>query len=320
MSTLALWAGVILVSGVANWLTIDTSTVADHVLRLHSLFLGSDNSQIYIKSNDNNLEIRGWLVVWLGNSSESNAVVAGWSGNTIESNSDYSAIAWWEGNKVQGGKNSVIWWWKNNKIRWENAVILWWSNNNANTRWVVLGWNNNEASNNGVALWWQKNEAGTNSLAMWSWAKAASESFAWSATAENGEARIDAKSGVLINTWKAINWVNLLVNGMIKVWGNAITGDEQAWEIRFVNNCFYSYDGTGWHVMTTLTWWCNDISTKKSCQWGNVVLQHGDSATWYAQEFGTSCSGEKVWCDNGAVKNVQGIIREYSYCHKLTNS
>lgn len=318
MSTLALWAGVVLVSGVANWLTINTSTVADHVLRLHSLYLGSDNIQTYIKSNDNNLAISGWLVVWLGNSSDSNAVVAGWSGNKIGWNSNYSVIAWWSGNNINNSKNAVIGWWKSNTITWENAVILWWQDNTAWNGWVVLGWGNNKASDNGVALWWQKNTAGANSLAMWSWAKAVSGSFAWSATARNGEARIDAKSGVLINTWNAINWVNLLVNGMIKVWGNAITGDEQAWEIRFVNNCFYSYDGAGWHVMTT-TWSCSEITTKKSCQWGNVVLQHGDKVKWYAKEFATNC-GDSVdlWCNNGKMTNRNGVINNYyPYCHEI---
>ena len=316
---MALWAGVVLVSGVANWLTIETSTVADHVLRLHSLFLGEDSSQTYIKSNNNNLTISGWLVVWLGNSASSNAVVAGWSGNKIENDSNYSVIAWWSGNEIKNsGHNAVIGWWNSNAITWENAVILWWSNNTAWKGWVVLWWGNNNASDNWVALWWQNNTAGANSLAMWSWAKATSGSFAWSASANDGEARIDAKSGVLINTWTAINGVDLLVNGMIKVWGNNTTWDaDQAWEIRFVNGNFYSYDGTWWYLMTTTGQNASAINTKKSCQWGNVVLQHWDFATWYNEEFATFCSGEKVWCDDGTVKDSRGIIRGYSYCHKI---
>ena len=322
LSTLALWAGVILVSGVANWLTIDTSKVANHVLNLHTLILWNEDEEAKIEAKNGLLNLNKGLVVWSGNSALSDAVVLWWKNNKVESNSDYSTIIWWNDNRIMEWERHIIVWWWQNYVYWKESTILWWTLNKAWSGWVVLWWKNNEASNNWVVIWWQSNKAGTNSLAMWSWAKAISGSFAWSAEASEWEARIDTNNGVLINTWNSISGVNLLVNGMIKVWWDAITGvNDQAWEIRYVNGCFYSYDGTGWHVMTINKSGCTDIATKESCQWGNVVLQHGDKATWYVAEFNTSCDPIALRCYNGRVSTSEDDTQTYSsYCHNFNSN
>lgn len=302
LTILLVWAWVLLVGNAVRWITISTSSEADHVLRLYSLFLWNDDNSANISWSNNKLHINNWLVVWSGNNATGNAIIWWWERNEVSWN--YWMIAWWSENSINWAKWVILWWQGNSaKASW---FVLWWQGNSAEASWVVIGGSGNSAKSNEVAIWLLK---------------ISENSLAWNADdVSSWKARIWAQ--MLIWTWKTLTWVSLVVDGAVKVAWDANTGsNDNPWEIRFVGGCFYSYDGVAWSVMTTLTWWCTAISTKKSCNFGNVVLQHGDKAKAYIKSlvmWSKSCEVKDVYCYDGSLKQNAGDTQSYSpYCYEI---
>ena len=314
---------VVLMSSVVKATTITTiinTSSATHILKLYQLFLWNDE-EYTVGAGSENLIINKWLIVWSGNRSQSNGVIVWWANNLIGDSSDYSSIAWWSGNKINWG-NSIILWWEGNYLQWSGYMIVWWAFNSVYGSWIVLWWYWNSATW-WVVLWWVHNNAAENSISMWSNTNWSANSFAWSATPAYDSAEIGARSWLLIGAGESIDGVSLVVSGAVKVgWNSTTTNKALSWEIRFVgNNCFYTYDGTGWHVMTTLTWWCTSIATKKSCAWGKVTLQHGDKVNGYEKPYSLNndCGAPiTLYCFNGTVKEAESDTKTYSpYCYNM---
>ena len=314
-----------LVSVVAEDINISTllnDTASKHIVRLYSLFLGNGTNGNYaqLTTDATKLTVSNWIMVWgAGNSlSESSlSSIGGGNGNTIASSSN-AGIAWGQNNTITNWNNSVIWWWLRNNIEWENSVIAWWYGNHAYRWWIVLGWQDNYAYDWWIVLGWQGNNAQDLSLVMWKDAKGLGKSFAWNAEALVESARINAEKWVLIGTVTPINWVNLVVNWAIKL---AWETDPNwvAWEIRAVNGCFYAYDGAYWHVINQNTESsCSGFGTMAGswCQFGNVLLQAGDTVKAY-NTVTWPCDYRTVQCGSDGKLKYNNSDTNYTspYCY-----
>lgn len=269
------------------------------------------------------LKFNNWIVVWqdpsVGNSNY--AVIGWWKNNKIENNVDYAGIGGGEGNKAQG-KYAVIWWGSSNTAGWENAVVAGWNNNTAAGWSVVVWWQSNKALGGGIVLWWKNNTWNPNSLALGQNSTSNEGSFAWRWNAWDDAGYINAPAWTLIGTTTPIAWVNLVVNGPVKVEWN-----EDAWvywEIRYVGGCFYWFDGSKWHVMNR---WndknnndeCGAFSTTtaKYCEFGNTILWDGDTATGYSRPYATNCNSyrnTKVTCNAWILSPAWYT---YPYCYTI---
>ena len=266
------------------------------------------------------LKFDNWLVVWnnsnVGNSQK--VVIGWWDGNKILNNKNYAWI-WWGGSNEVSADYAVIWWGNSNKASGNNAVVVGGNYNTAAGWSVVVWWESNNAINGGIVLWWKNNTSYPNSLALGQGATSNEGSFAWRWTAWGDAGYINAPAWTLIGTTTPIGWVNLVVGGAVKVEWN-----EDAWvfwEIRYVGNCFYWYDGNKWHVMNRWNDKNNNsecrafpTTTARYCEFGNTILWDWDTATAYSRTYSTSCASYRttVTC-NAWILTPAGYTHPYCY-------
>ena len=295
-----------------------------------------------------------WLKAWENNLDVLNGVVAG-SGNTIDGNIVLSSVGGWENNKIKWSYAGVVWWfsntawnsnsavggWDGNTADWSNAVIAWWKGNSAGSDWwVILWWEGNTTDGEyGIVLWWSENTAWAYGLSLWhgsAWADNTfswrdSELWEWNGPLEDS-AHIGATSWVLIWTYNPIPWVNLVVNGAVKIeWGAWDLYWPEPWEIRMIDWCVFAYDGNKWHILGKNS---NDSSSCKgiigdelavTCNYGETMIWEWDEVIWYNSPYG-NCGDNKCtklvcedwWklvCRDGDKNGSLDYI--YPYCYSL---
>ena len=302
---------------------IDLSGTVLNVSQLHTLHLWNGSTNGTLKVVGNKLKFSNWLVVWQ---------------NSTVGSSEHVVIGWWAGNSIGNGWNYAwIGWWQYNQANANYSVIGGWQYNQANANYSVIGgWYYNRAYNdNSVIGWWQSNQAYywvvlggvsntayKNSLAMGKTATSNEGSFAWNAYASKNLWRITASNGILIGTTSSIDWVNLVVDGAVKIAGDTSAGVK--WDVRYVWGCFYVYDGDKWHVINR--WNDNGNNSEctafpqsnlsKYCEFGNTVLWEGDQAIAFKVPHSTNCNNYKttVTCRDWALDKPQ---YKYSYCYSI---
>ena len=308
---------------VSNAVVIDSTLLEDtnqHSARLHSLFLENEEwaSFASLVLHKNHLIISNGLVVWTYNSVTSSNMgsIWWWLWNSIEY-ANYAWIAGWTANTISKWDNSVIWWWSSNTIVWSDAVIAWWNSNGATTWGIIIWWENNTAEW-WIVLWWAWNKSyWWNNLVFWKNAEWWDGSFAWNGKAESFSAYIWARNGILIWTYDAITWINLVVSWAVKLGWNDSTG-WVAWEIKVVWWCFYAYDWEYWHLVNqSWTWWCQWFEAAQPCLFWNVQLQAWDTVSAYNAIISSECRAEEVICKNWELVRVDDEndkSYKYSYC------
>ena len=308
---------------VSDAVIIDSSLLEDtnlHKARLHSLFLEDEGwySFASLISHKNHLIISNGLVVWTYNIVNNSTMwsIWWWLWNSLEG-TNYAWIAGWAANRISNWSNSIIWWWSSNTIIWSDAVIAWWNNNEAKTWGIIIGWENNIAEW-WIVFWWAGNKSyWWNNLVFWKDAEWWDGSFAWNGKAESWSAYIWARNGVLIWTYDAITWVNLVVSWAVKLGWDSSTG-WTAWEIKVVWWCFYAYDWEYWHLINqSWTWWCEWFEAAQSCLFWNVQLQAWDRVSAYNAIISTECKAEVVVCKNWELVRADDETDKsykYSYC------
>ena len=304
---------------IANALTINVDKKAEHKPRMHSLYLLGTSKILGwgLVVNDNVFSLLNGIVVgmrWWSSSDSSEASIGWGKDNKIQYGSDNAGIVWWHNNAVSNGENSIIWWWRNNQIFWSNSIIAWGQNNVAQEWGNILWWSNNDAIWNSVVLWWSGNNARWTSLVLWA-ASDWNDTFAWNAQAYDAS-RINAEKGILIWTTQSTTWVNLVVNGWIKLSGTENI-NWRAWEIKVVSWCFYVYDGKYWHVMNKNSAdLCDRIWAAFTCDFGNVKLQEWETAIAYNSLSAITCEAKLVTCRNGKLTTSDwntGYVHPYCY-------
>ncbi len=306
--------------------TIDPTAPAKVWYRstLHTLNLWSLTNFATLQESNWRMRFTNWLVAWKDSSvwNSSHAVIGWWEWNQILNNANYAGIWWWRSNKVYGNYG-VVWWWESNQANWVNVVVVWWRENIAQESSVVVWWYKNKGIGGWVVLWWNANTGHKNSLAFGQKAIAKEWAFAWNTTAEQNAAKVNASNWILIGTTNKIDWVNLVVDGAVKVeWDQGATPIK--WEIRYVGNCFYWYDGSVWHVLNR---WndknnnneCGAFSTTtaKYCEFGNTILWDWDYGTGYSRPNATNCNSYKntrVTCNAWI---LTPSTHKYPYCYTI---
>ena len=312
-------------------LEIDLAGTVQHSSRLYNLSLWSDtvstgNIQVVKKPTGKNVTtFTNWLIIWDSHSvSVEHAVI--WWGRINTVSVDYAAIGWWE-NNIASADHAVIGWWFRNTASQQNSVVVGWYGNEASQQnSVVVGWYGNTAGwKNSVVLWWRWNTARKNGLALWHSATSNEGSFAWNGTAEAGKWFIGATKWILVGTTEAIDWVNLVVDGAVKIAGLKTDSKRIKWEIRYIGKCFYAYDGAKWYVLNRWTekngnTQCRDFSEMAAyCKFGNTVIQNGDSVHAYSQPYAVgNCElyGADITCNNWVLSMPDHI---YPYCYTIHN-
>ena len=305
---------------------IDLSGIETHRSNLYNLKLWSGSTTAGV------LNVAWWrvrfssgLIVWEDHhvTVSDKAVIGWWKENTI--NAEYVWIGWWELN-AGTAEYAVIGGWYKNVAEWQKSVVVWWSENKAEAGGLVVWWSNNKAESLWVILGWNRNTAEKNSLALGSGASSSSGSFAWKGTVSSSNKwKIGART-VLIGTTTWINLVKLVVGGAVKIgWWLGIW---YKWEVRYVGNCFYSYDGSKWHVINRGNEedsWCigfNSNDVAKYCKFGNTILWNWDSVTWYNVPYatGSNCNTaeheKKVTCIDWTISPSWYI---YPYCYSINS-
>lgn len=239
-----------------------------------------------------------------------------WVDNTISS-VENSGIWWWNGNLVDSAV-SVIWWWSENRVKADSKfnTVAWWYSNLVANEWSIVGWENNVVIGRSVVVWWSGNHVdGDGSMAFWSGSKWWARSFSWnSPIVRDYSAIIVATGWVLIWTYEPVTWVNLVVEGAVKIWTGLLT--ENVGEIRMQSGCFYWYDGRDWHVINKQSWeWC----PKVVCAYGSVLLSPGDSVPAYTRPYAKDCSQMLVtgYCYADWTFWNPGV-QYYPYCYNLS--
>ena len=280
-------------------LVIDLSNTVQHSSRLYNLNLWNESmtgSLRVVKTPAKRVIFTNWLII-----GDDHTVSVAANGHAV--------IGWWKSNTVVN--LAAIWWWQTNKANAQYAIVGGWQGNTA-------GWQNS------VVVGWQGNTANKNSLALGQGATSNEGSFAWNHSATTNNWYIDASNWILVNTTDPIDGVNLVVNGAVKIaWTNG--SSRLKWEIRYVNKCFYAYDGSKWYVLNR---WgenggnteCKDFTDMaKYCKFGNTVLQNGDTWTGYSQQYatGSNCVTQyeaKVTCNNWTLSPSTHV---YPYCYSI---
>ena len=316
--------------GIVNWvwIEIDTSPSRNllHRWRLHSLFLWTweDQTSSWIQTTEKNLDILKWLIIWKNSEKTSDgSLIVIWWGKNNEINGNNAWIWWWMGNTIRGD-NSVIWWGRENVINGDNGVIVWWFQNKASDG-IVIWWyqNNDGVDGRGIVLWGRSNKSNwENSLVLWyRWNKGTiwwDWSFVWNNgtdvnnKAVNQAARIETSS-MLIWAYDKINGVKLVVSWAIKLWEWI---SDKGWEIS-VNStwCINAYDWNNSHILGKNS---EDVcgAVFSGCQFGNVILQHGETAKAYRSFYSTNCEHSSnvvtARCDNGTMNP-----NWYLYCYPV---
>ena len=315
---------------------IDLSETVLHNSRLHTLKLWSNEVKTWTlqvttdMAGRDKVTFTNGLIVWDSTGShvvsvgaEGYAVIGWWKRNKVGAN--YAAVWWWEQNDAQK-IYAVIGGWQNNTAKEQNSVVVGWFHNTTNEEnSVVVGWQNNIAQwQNSVVVGWNNNRAAQNSLALWTNSVWKQGSFAWNGDAEQNQGYIGATNWILVNTTTPIDWVNLVVNGAVKIaWKSADI--RHKWEIRYVGKCFYAYDGTTWHLLNR--WRENQEDNgciapagpiAQHCKFGNTILWDGDSVVAYSKTYavGAGCDDYKatITCNNWALSLPDHI---YAYCYSI---
>lgn len=266
-------------------------------LRTLSLWKTETWAQVGVDVENNRLNISHWLIIWQSNGVEggANYVSIGWWRENYIASVEKSGIWWWNNNKIYSS-SSVIWWWSGNSISWDNSqvsAIAWGLSNKTQAWWIIVGWAGNQANGTWVIVWWQNNSVnGDGSLVLWSNSWGWKWSFSWNnSDVQDYSAVIMTSKGTLIWTYEPVTWVNLVVDGAVKVWTNQI--EWVAGEIRMQSGCFYAYDGSIWYVINKWLW--NEcINTNMSCVWDYEELQPGDSVLAWISPISLNCPIEEV--------------------------
>lgn len=265
------------------------------------------------------LRFSNGLIVWNDHTVGVNdkAVIGWWKQNTI--NAKYAWIGWGQLN-TGSAQYAVIGGWYGNIAEWKKSVVVWWNSNIAGTWGLVVWWSNNIAETLWVILGWSNNTAQKNSLALGSGASSSSGSFAWKGTVSSSNKwKIGART-VLIGTTTWIPSVKLVVGGAVKIASSS--ENWKKWEIRYVDGCYYSYDGSKWHVINR--WHENEASNcstsldvAKYCKFGNTILWHWDTATWYNKIYDTNCNAHSwvVTCLSWSLS--EDFV--YPYCYDINS-
>lgn len=302
---------------------IDLSDLELHRSNLYNLKLWSGSSTAGV------LNVTWWrvifssgLIVWDSHhvTVSDKAVIGWWMENII--NAEYVWIGWWQSN-VGKAKYAVIGGWYGNVAEWQKSVVVWWNSNIAGTWGLVVWWSENVAENLWVILGWNRNTAEKNSLALGSGASSSSGSFAWKGTVSSSNKwKIGART-VLIGTTTWIDLVKLVVGGAVKIGSGS--GIWRPWEIRSVGGCFYGFDGSTWHVLNRwdeVAEHCRSLSVNDSCEFGNTILRHWDTAIWYNITYatGSNCNTAEhkaiVTCEDWTLSPSWYI---YPYCYSINN-
>lgn len=293
---------------------------------LHTLNLGNFGWTTALLKHDNfKLKFSQWLVVWGGSDigSSQYAVIGWWKNNKIQDGKNYAWIGGWE-NNIAKGQYAVIWGGQGNTAQWVNAVVVGWQSNNSSNNLSVVVWGqSNVGLNLWVVLWWLWNKASKNSLALGQNSESNEGSFAWNATANNGNGRVNAESWILIGTTNAIDGVNLVVGGAVKVsWDKTLA---YSWEIRYVAGCFYAFDGIKWHIINRGNEQspisnCPDgfgaDAVSQYCEFWNTIVWHWDQVVWYASWYAV-INGSSDPCD--AVKKTLVCYNQNLYVKQDNN-
>ena len=317
------WISVLYVTNIVKGdINISVPSETDvHRAILHSLFLwnwNSDDSYALIELNDEQLKIKNWVIMGTGNevSDSITASIGWWSNNKIYK--DNSGIWWWKDNMINTS-SSVIWGWQCNQTTesdfWDDDIsaIAWWSGNIVKGWWAIVWWESNTV-NNWVVIWWNNNESNDKSVVLWENSKWTESSFVWnSENILNNSAVITASGWILIWTYTPISWVNLVVNGAVKLWSNNTTS-WNVWEIRMQSWCFYAYDGNRWHVINKKP---TDNCPNVTCEFETALLQEGDSIQAYTSIYSENCSENLVNISCNSDWTLWEGISYYSYCYNL---
>lgn len=225
-------------------------------------------------------------------------VIFGWSGNLISGHDDhnmYNVILWWESNKIEDWRNSVILWWKNNEIKWKYNVILWSNNKIEDGSWSIIVWNNSYVSGNYSAALWSGSKVEANNSFL------RNDGSAETTLTKDNIFVIMAKSGMVINSWKAHNYAKLtlwwpLIISSRDTDANIECGEwEGGWILKMVNTgnqvCLCGCDGLSRNSMLwkgNCTRACNQ-DMAPVC--GDVVTKTFDDSSYY---FSGLCNSWKV--------------------------
>ena len=288
-----------------------------HRSNLHSLFLWITWTEASIRVEDGKLNILNWLIMWYNNIANvwASFVTIGWWRNNKIGFVEKSGIGWWYNNEVYASY-SVIWWWSSNSAVWGSTnAIAWWQNNQTSSGWTVVGWESNIVSGRWVIVWWENNMLwGDSSMVLWNNSNWWNGSFSWnSPIVQDYSAVIMASGWVLIWTYDTITWVNLVVNGAVKIWTD--TTPWRAGEIRMISGCFYGNDGLSWHLISK--WTVNDECPDVTCAFGTALLKEWDMVQAYKVPYSDNCSAESVsaYCNAGWI--LWDGRTYYPYCYNL---
>lgn len=317
--------------------TIDPTAPAKVWYRstLHTLNLWSLTNFATLQESNWRMRFTNWLVAWKDSSvwNSQYAVIGWWDGNKILNNANYAGIWWWKSNEIRGNY-AVIGWWAENDANWDNSVVVGGYKNTASAQnsVVVGGYNNTASGQNSVVVGGQNNKANKNSLALGHNATANEWAFAWNWSAWQNSAYISASNWTLIGTITPIAWVNLVVDGAVRVAWTKDNGNKQKWEIRYVSGCFYWYDGSVRHILNRGTEKtendddndnnkCKGFDTNsvaQHCEFGNTILWDWDKATGYKNPYSTNCNAttnkKTVTCVNWS---LSPSWYTYPYCYPI---
>ena len=274
---------------------------------------------------ESNLNVLNGLFVWEWTAGDNATLVVvwWWDNNTINGSSAW--IAGWSTNTISAN-NSAIGGGINNTVNWENGVVAWWNSNTVWSVWgVVVWWNNNSVGEYWVVVWGSSNSAGKYGLAFWRSSKWGERSFSWndgsneSYTAKDNSAYIGTSGWVLIWTYTPVSWVNLVVNGAVKIWWEELWL-WKVWEVKMVNGCFYAHDGSKWHVLgrgSVSASSCRIEGLAKICEFGNTRLWEWDIAIWYSAPYAPNCNDIRQVVSCGSDGNLDPAEYVYPYCYSL---
>lgn len=283
---------------ITNWILTKIETNLDeadeHKVILHSLYLSGEKDDEVLMgtiTGVDSLNLFNWLVVVTGDDIWGGkfSTIGWWLNNKIYSSVIGWGIWWWTMNIIESWVESAIGGGSDNKANWIGSMIVWGQGCYVDSWWIVLWWSYNHAFEGGVVLWGSGNVARRNSLILWQNASWWDGSFAWNAEANNGAARINADSWVLIWTYGPINGVSLVVGWSVKL----SNGNDVAWAIRFNGSwCLTVYDGSNSHILGKSSE--SNCAVESWCQFGWVLIQNGDFVTGYSVSYSTDCSAALI--------------------------
>ncbi len=310
----------------SNTVIIDLSWTVQHSSRLHTLNLWNEGGTGALFVTDNKVKFTNGLIIGDDHdvTAANNAVIGWWKSNKVV---DKAAVWWWWSNNANA-EYAIVGGWYRNTAQYQNSVVGGWYRNTAQYQnSVVVGWSSNTTqAQNSVVIGWYNNRARQNDLVLGSSSVWNTSSFSWNSnTTASQNWNIKAASWILVGTTTPIDWVNLVVNGAIRIaWDKS---SSNKWEIRYVGKCFYAYDGKNWFI---LNMWndsvCGDFPVAKSCRFWNTTLQAGDILTGYSMQFGTGTKCKTDYektleCNSNGHLYIKGTSTladgYYPYCYNI---